>query len=359
MHFRCFWLIGILVIWVTNALAVDNGPTRLFMSDGQLKSHPIRVFINQDIAEDMKPTLVLTGSHAVNPAQLVEPVRVQPMLLARQQISEQQVNDQKVSMTGTLMLFDLSHYPIPLYKTVVRLTPTLIWQNADNVQQVAIGEREVYLSNTLPAFTIPFILMLLLVLLIIVLAKRSGRQPIDFLCNDGVLSLSKTQVALWTVLIAVMVMAYGLMRLQVPSIPNSLIALMGLSLATGGISYVQGEKQQNVSLPEVQGGGGNRRRPRLSDLVVDYSVRGQGNLSMSRAQMVFWTVFTLFLFVVKSILQGDLWNVPWELVALMGLSQVSYLAPKIGMPASASPPAVDNLAEAKLTDVPKDSATKQ
>lgn len=358
MRFRCFWLIGILAIWVTNALAVDNGPTRLFMADGQLKSHPIRVFINQDIADDMKPTLVLTGSHAVNPAQPVEPVRVQPMLLARQQTSEQQVNDQTVMVTGTLMLFDLSHYPIPLYKTVVRLTPTLIWQDADNVQRVAIGAHEVYLSNTLPAFTIPFLLVLLLVLLIVILAKRSGRQPIDFLCNDGVLSLSKTQVALWTVFIAGMVMTYGLMRLLVPAIPNSLIALMGLSLATGGISYMQNEKPRNVSLPEVQGGGGNRRRPRLSDLVVDYSVKGRGDLSMSRAQMVFWTVCTLLLFVVKSILQGDLWDVPWELVALMGLSQVSYLAPKIGMPVPTTPEA-DKVVEPTVTQPPAGGATKQ
>jgi len=56
---------------------------------------------------------------------------------------------------------------------------------------------------------------------------------------------------------------------------------------------------------------------------------GKAILSLARAQMVFWTVLTLFLFIVKSILDGNLWAVPWELVALMGLSQVGYLAPKI------------------------------
>jgi hypothetical protein len=31
---------------------------------------------------------------------------------------------------------------------------------------------------------------------------------------------------------------------------------------------------------------------------------------------------------VKSVLNGVVWEVPWAMVALMGISQVSYLAPK-------------------------------
>lgn len=338
MFLRIWVLLGLLSLSWTTALHAETTPVRLFMADGQLKSHPVRVFINQDISEDMQPSLILTGSYAINTDPSIEPVKVKPMLIARQQLAEQQENGQLITVKGTLILFDLRHYPVPLYKTVVRLTPTLVWQDAVDGTKVAIGEREVYLSNTLPAFTIPFVIVFLIVLSIIALARLAKKPPIGFLCNEGVMSLSKTQVALWTLLIASMVLAYGLMRLEVPVIPNSLIALMGLSLATGAISYSQGEKAQNVSMLSVDENALAVRTPSLSDLVVDYSVKGQGNLSMTRAQMVFWTLFTSFLFVVKSILEGDLWDVPWELVALMGLSQVSYLAPKINVAPGQAPP---------------------
>lgn len=36
----------------------------------------------------------------------------------------------------------------------------------------------------------------------------------------------------------------------------------------------------------------------------------------------------LFLFIVKSILLGALWPVPWELVALTGMSQAGYIGDK-------------------------------
>lgn len=325
--------ISLLSLMPLNLLHAESVPVDLFMADGQLKSHPIRVFISQDIADSMKPRLVLTASHVISPKRPEEQRFIEPMLVARHQTVEQVVNEAKIALTGTLLLFDLSHYPVPFYKTVVRLTPTLIWQDELNNQQVAIGGREVYLSNTVPAFVIPCLLVFLLLSVLIGLAKLGNKQPIQFICgNDGALSLSRAQVMLWTLAIGCMVMAYGLMRLQVPTIPESLIALMGLSLATGGISYAQGEKAAKALDVPAEGEAWVNRQPRLSDLVVDYSVRGQGNLSMTRAQMVFWTLFTLLLFVTKSILEGDLWDVPWELVALMGLSQISYLAPKINQP---------------------------
>ena len=52
-------------------------------------------------------------------------------------------------------------------------------------------------------------------------------------------------------------------------------------------------------------------------------------MSLAKAQMLFWTVLLLVLFVAKSILDGAIWEVPWPLVALMGFSQAGYLAPKL------------------------------
>jgi hypothetical protein len=54
-----------------------------------------------------------------------------------------------------------------------------------------------------------------------------------------------------------------------------------------------------------------------------------GELSLSKAQMIFWTVLLLVLFISKSILDGAIWDTPWALVALMGFSQVGYLAPRV------------------------------
>jgi len=51
-------------------------------------------------------------------------------------------------------------------------------------------------------------------------------------------------------------------------------------------------------------------------------------LSIAKAQMVFWTLLMMFIFVVKSILDGVMWEVPWEMVALMGMSLAGYLGPK-------------------------------
>ncbi|MGH6943819.1 MAG: hypothetical protein ACREH6_06330 [Geminicoccaceae bacterium] len=68
-------------------------------------------------------------------------------------------------------------------------------------------------------------------------------------------------------------------------------------------------------------------RPRLSDLITDFTPRRE--LSLARAQMLFWTALMLVVFVLKSVLEGVVWAVPWEMVALMGLSQAGYLAPKL------------------------------
>jgi len=323
-------LLAMILFMSSNASSAEES-VQLFMADGQLKSHPIRVFITKDIADSVSPKLMLKGSHAISKKNAAEDLLIKPLLIARKQESEQIINENKVILTGTLLLFDLSHYPIPGYKTAMRLTPTLIW--GEEGQFVAIGTHEIYLVNPVPAFIWPFAMVIFLVLIIIGMARHGKRRSIQFICNkEGNLSLARTQVALWTIVIGGMITAYGFMRLDVPEIPLSLVALMGLSLATGGISYTQSVKKKNIEsvafkneLPASVAG----HQISIADLVIVPNEEGKAVLSLARAQMVFWTVLTLFLFIVKSILDGNLWAVPWELVALMGLSQVGYLAPKI------------------------------
>jgi len=74
---------------------------------------------------------------------------------------------------------------------------------------------------------------------------------------------------------------------------------------------------------------------RASDLITYYDKQsGRREVSVAKAQMIFWTVLTLVVFVAKSVTDGTLWPVPWQMVALMGMSQAGYVAPKL-IPATA------------------------
>jgi hypothetical protein len=68
----------------------------------------------------------------------------------------------------------------------------------------------------------------------------------------------------------------------------------------------------------------------LSDLVTVPSpeVAGASTLSLARAQMLFWTLILVIVFIGKSTISQELWDIPWELVALLGVSQAGYLGSK-------------------------------
>ena len=134
-----------------------------------------------------------------------------------------------------------------------------------------------------------------------------------------------TQVACWTVAIGCVVLGYGLVRLEVPNIPASLLVLMGASLVTGGIGFFK-DAQKLQAAAAAAGAAPARRTWASGDLV---RVFPSGELSLAKAQMIFWTFILLTLFIAKSVLDGAIWDVPWALVALMGFSQAGYLAPKV------------------------------
>jgi hypothetical protein len=76
----------------------------------------------------------------------------------------------------------------------------------------------------------------------------------------------------------------------------------------------------------------------LSDIFLVFPPP-EGELSLSKAQMLFWTILLLTMFMSKSILDGVIWEVPWALVALMGFSQAGYLVPKLSAPTAPVQPA--------------------
>src|SRR6266853_3166215 len=85
----------------------DPEPVQLFMPDGQLRSHPIRVFVNRELTHDMDPRLTLTASHTVSDKRQGEDNVRRPVLLAAQQRWVQTLEGQKTEFIGTLLIFDL------------------------------------------------------------------------------------------------------------------------------------------------------------------------------------------------------------------------------------------------------------
>lgn len=317
------------------ALGAATG-SRLFMPDGQLNSHPVRLFVsNKNIDLSMKPRLRLTAGHVLLKKKDGESSYYEPEVVAPGQRRVQNIHGQQIALTGTVLIFDLSKYPFPFYKATRRITPILEWQEKSGqkeITRIVVGPDNINLGNIAGAFLWTLVLVVTLITCIAAWCKHVKGKAIYLLCDSrGTLSLSRTQVAAWTIAIGGMVTGFGLIKFELPDIPETLIALMGLSLITGGMSYVRMEKKNQpsagaapaVKTPAAVPGRG-KYTPHWSDLVCE----SPGELSLPKAQMVFWTGIVLVLFLAKSILNGDLWVIPWEMVAFMGMSQAGYLAPK-------------------------------
>jgi len=314
--------------------------TEIYMPDGQFKSHLVRVYVNKNLG-DMVLTDICLKLHIPADAALQgasETIKRckekkgwhQPVAMDNNHAWEKPVQDTSIMQHGTLLLFNLKGYPIASYKTATRVIPALYWctQNGtDNnkCRDYAFAEKEVYLANPIGAYLWAAGAVFVLAFLLALMARNVHGRAIDLLCDaTGRLSLSRTQMALWTIAIGGIVTVFGLSQLNVPSIPGTLLALMGASLLTTGVSHA---KSQNNN-PGASGKKASKSKPtpHWYDLISDGSTN---TLSLARAQMLFWTILTLGMFVSKSILDGVLWQVPVELVGLMGMSQLAYLAPKI------------------------------
>jgi hypothetical protein len=235
------------------------------------------------------------------------------------------VSGQDIRRQGTLLLFDLSSLDFR-YKPMLRVMPVVSWIE-NGSQHIVISPSEVNLGNIVAVIGWSLAVVGIAVLLIVFLSWRKKGNPLQLLTGvDGHLSLSQTQVACWTVNIGGVVLGYGMVKFEVPDIPASLLALMGASLVTGGVSYFQDAKKQQAA---AASGSATQCAPDLADLIRAFIPGQPPELSLAKAQMLFWTLLLLVIFVSKSILDGVIWDVPWPLVALMGFSQAGYLAPKL------------------------------
>lgn len=325
------------------ARAATEPAVRLFVPDGQLNSHPIRVFVDRDLTPEMAPTLSCLRAQLVAPPVKWRTEEFPNMLLARHQTWIQTIDGQEVTVKGTLLMFDLRYkLEIPFYTAVQRVTPVLTWKEpsadaADAVLHRAVGGVEVYVGSILGALLWTGVVIVVLVVGIGWFGRwSSGTVWAVFLGRDGRLSLWRAQLAAWTVAIGSVVFCFGLTQLVLPEIPDTLVVLMGLSLATGGFGYVgsamredRADKPVKVSTKAKVSSDVGMRMGRLNELVCEYPPGvPQGQISIAKMQMLFWTVLMLVLFLVKGLQESKPWEVPWQMVALMGFSQAGYVGPK-------------------------------
>jgi hypothetical protein len=308
---------------------------RLYMPDGQLKSHRLRVYVTGTVLASQNPRLRLFRGHAITAPAAAEEDPLEPTFVASGQQWTESIDGREVGQSGTILLFDGRKIPFGA-KAMVRVRPALTWTEG-GTERTVLGPREINVGSIVFAVIWTATVVVLAVLMVIVLSWRKGSSPVLLLTGgDGHLSLAQAQVACWTVFVGSVVLGYGLIRLEIPEIPESLLVLMGASLVTGGVAYFQDAKRERDAVVTT-GVAASQRSWAWGDLVRIF-VRGQPpELSLAKAQMLFWTVLLLVLFVSKSVLEGRIWEVPWALVALMGFSQAGYLAPKLAPPVNQVP----------------------
>ena len=119
---------------------------------------------------------------------------------------------------------------------MARVRPLLTWKDG-GVERCAVGAGEVNVGDIVFAMAWTVTAIVVAVLLVVLLALTKRNNPMRFMTGvDGHLALSQAQIACWTVFVGSVVLGYGLIRRTIPDIPESLLVLMGASLATGGLA---------------------------------------------------------------------------------------------------------------------------
>jgi len=291
----------------------------MYIPDGQDKDHLIRCYINTTITDKDNPILILRSISMTQPT-----IEAKPIAISQDQCWQLPTCRGAIPCHGTLLLFDLSkQIRAPIYIPSRRFTPMLIYKRAN--RKFFIIASSVAIGNIKGTIFWAVITGLLLVLTIGFIIRRVTGTALAIICNHkGKLSLARTQILVWTIVTASMIFGFGLIEITIPSIPLSVIALMGLSLVTGNIKALLAKEWRQLSSPNIMA---KYYKPKLVDLFTDET----GRISIAKIQMTIWTVITLVLFILKSILEGCIWSVPWAMVALMGMSQLGYLIPDVAI----------------------------
>jgi hypothetical protein len=310
----------------------------MYIPDGQLLNHHVTIHVsNEKIEMNEEPRLHLARLSADGGTKGAALKEWRPFLVASGQTWTQKIEGQTIAREGTILMFALEGFTLPKYQSTTRVIPQLSWKPPAGVPERTLLAEPVYLGSYWGAFIWTIVIVGLLVFFVGRLAHKTEvlktkESGVLYLIsgNDGYMSLWRTQLAAWSVAVGSMVVFFGLIQLAVPSIPDSLVALMGMSVATGSLSAIAGKRpQKDPSVAKAHSPPPNPDGPRWRHLIGSWnSENKQVVLSVQKAQMVFWTGIILALFVVKSLGSGELWSVPWEMVTLTGVSQLGYLSDK-------------------------------
>lgn len=322
---------------------------RLYIPDGQLIDRPVRVYVlGIEDSQLVDPRLRLIRlkhltrlnkyvTETSDEGRRAMGLEKKPFDRAAGQLFKREISgawekepEDELYDKGIVLLFDLRKLPIKWYMPGTRILPILHYGNKQSI----LADREVYICHRLGTIFIVLIIIVPLILILNFLAKKDFYLKGLLSTADGRMSVSLTQMFLWTVAVGAAVLALGITRLSVPEIHASLVILMGLSVTTSMVGHWQSDSVQEERRKRAEEviikkdeKPKNGRKPKLSDLVM-IKVPGGEDADLVKAQLLFWTVITLTIFVIKSVIEGELWDVPPQLLALMGISQAGFLTRK-------------------------------
>lgn len=189
------------------------------------------------------------------------------------------------------------------------------------------------LSSNAAGWAASLLAMLVGLLTLYVRTSPDGKDGKDgrlnfFQSPDGAYSVSRFQVWLWTIVI---LFSYGYLFLSrgvAPDFPDSIWVLLGISVASIGTATTIAVKAPPAVPPEErkEEEKKGKQKPKQSPLVNMLSEDGKP--SIMRLQMFAWTIATVVFFVSYLKTRGELWDVPGNLLILMGISHGGYLVDK-------------------------------
>ena len=319
---------------------------KIYAPAAQLINWPMQVMVSPDLPAGVEPRLTLLIAHGHSDNEVKGCAEIPLQFISRNQswVGGADTDGANSQHVGTLLLYDLSaaaNCKLDPAKPMTRVRPILDWTPPGTActDCKLIGTGLINLGNATAAF-IEALAAVVLGVLLIVGISRIGKHhkliELFFSVDDGKLSLSMLQMAIWTLAAALMVIFEDLLRLDTPSVPSSIVVLMGMSLLTTGFSYHltanppsgNAPVKQVIALDAAAPAPLAKRPSTLSDLLSIPDANGDMKLSLSRAQMLLWTLVMVVLFIAKSAVNQALWDIPWPLVALMGVSQAGYLGGK-------------------------------
>ena len=324
-------------------LTACNDSLYMLIPQGQIYSRVFKVFVpDRVITAGMNPTLSLMRTKDKKEKSF-SPVKVAP-----NQVIKEFFDGASVTSQGTLILFNIKDLDFPIWYSSVRVLPMLNWteQVSDTLskrnesKKLSIIHTSCYYigngNGTAIWTTVTFLIILGFIYLVLIMRKKE-RQIIGLISDeDGCVSMSLFQMLLWTIAVGLMVLAFGLLRLDVPEIPATLIMLMLFAAGTTTAGQIQSKiKQRKESQVELERTKRNKTKSKSQEAnskthqgsfsTIFYANKDSEYPSMAKVQVLCWTVITLMLFIYLSIKEGKLWDIPPGLVALMGISQATFL----------------------------------